>query len=237
VKSELIARIENCARRALACWSRGQDHRRTELRAAARALPSADALLAVPRQRLDACADRLPRALRANAQVHHTDFSRIAGRLTPQLLRVGVERGRARFAAAAGLLAASLRHNAEAQRTRIARARERVEALMQRAERGIVGLIDRRADRLERAGQLLGALSYHGVLARGFALVRGSDNQPLHTAAAVATGMRLDIEFQDGHVGAIAATGATGQREPIAARPPRPRRRRFGTTEGQGSLF
>src|ERR1041384_1528488 len=39
VKSELIARIENCARRAFACWSRGQDHRRTELRAAARALP------------------------------------------------------------------------------------------------------------------------------------------------------------------------------------------------------
>src|SRR6516165_5847523 len=76
VRSELIARVENCARRAFACWSRGQDHRRTELRAAARALPSADTLLAIPRQRLDACADRLPRALRANAQVHHTDFSR-----------------------------------------------------------------------------------------------------------------------------------------------------------------
>jgi len=236
VKSELIARIENCARRAFACWSRGQDHRRTELRAAARALPSADTLLAIPRQRLDACADRLPRALRANAQVHHTDFSRIAGRLTPQLLRVGVERQRARFAAAAGLLAASLRHNAEAQRTRIARARERVETLMQRAARAAAGLIDRRLDRLERAGQLLGALSYHGVLARGFALVRGPDNQPLRTAAGVATGMRLDIEFQDGHVGAIAATGATGQREPIAALRPRPRRRSFGG-EGQGSLF
>ena len=236
VKSELIARIENCARRALACWSRGQDHRRTELRAAARALPSADALLAIPRQRLDACADRLPRALRANAQVHHTDFSRSAGRLTPQLLRVCVERQRARFAAAAGLLAASLRHNAEAQRTRIARARERVEALMQRAERAVIGAIDRRVDRVERAGQLLAALSYHGVLARGFALVRGPEGQPLRTAAAVASGMRLDIEFQDGHVGAIASTGATGQREPIAARQPRPRRRSFGT-EGQGTLF
>src|ERR1700726_3677614 len=58
VKSELIARIDGLARRALACWSRGQEHRRTELRAAARALPSADALLAIPRQRLDACADR-----------------------------------------------------------------------------------------------------------------------------------------------------------------------------------
>jgi exodeoxyribonuclease VII large subunit len=258
VKSELIARVDDCARRAFASWSRAQDHRRTELRAAARALPTADTLLAIPRQRLDACADRLPRALRANAQVHHTAFSRIAARLAPQLLRarlvredervarlagqaisclrVTVERRRARFAAAAGLLAASLRHNAEAQRTRIARARERVEALMQRAERAVIGLIDRRADRIERAGQLLGALSYHGVLARGFALVRGPERQPLRSAAAVASGMRLEIEFQDGHVGAVASTGATGQHEPIATRPARPRRRSVGT-EGQGSLF
>jgi len=236
VRSELIARIDGLARRALACWSRAQEHRRTELRAAARALPSADALLAIPRQRLDACADRLPRALRANAQVHHTAFSRIAARLTPQLLRVQVERRRARFAAAAGLLAASLRHNAEAQRTRIARARERVETLMERGQRALLTLIDRRADRLERAGQLLAALSYHGVLARGFALVRGPERQPLRTAAAVAAGMRLDIEFQDGHVGATAETGATGRREPIAAQRPRPRRR-TGGSEGQGSLF
>jgi exodeoxyribonuclease VII large subunit len=236
VRSELIARIDGLARRSLGCWSRGQDHRRTELRAATRALPSADALLAVPRQRLDACADRLPRALRANAQVHHTAFSRIAARITPQLLHVQVERRRARFAAAAGLLAAGLRHNAEAQRTRIARARDRLGVLMARAERALFTLIDRRADRLERAGTLLAALSYHGVLARGFALVRGPEGQPLRTAAAVAAGMRLDIEFQDGHVGATAETGATGRREPIAAQRPRPRRRR-AASEDQGNLF
>ena len=237
VKSELIARVETCARRAFACWSRGQEHRRTELRAAARALPSAETLLGIPRQRLDACADRLPRALRANAQVHHTDFSRIAARLTPQLLRVEIERRRARFAAGAGLLAASLRHNAEAQRTRIARARERVDGLIERAARAVMASIDRRIDRVERAGQLLGALSYHGVLARGFALVRGRAGEPLRTAAAVELGMRLDIEFQDGHVGAVAQTGATGQREPVAMQRPRPRRRSSAGNEGQGSLF
>ena len=236
VKSELIARIDGLARRSLSCWTRGQEHRRTELRAAMRALPSADALLAIPRQRLDACADRLPRALRANAQIHHTALSRIGARLAPQLLRVAVERRRARFAAAAGLLAASLRHNAEAQRTRIARARERIDALLGRIERAVVAALDRRADRVERAGQLLAALSYHGVLARGFALVRGPAGQPLYTAAAVSAGTRLDIEFQDGHVGATAETGATGQREPVAMRRPRPRRGGAGT-EGQGSLF
>jgi exodeoxyribonuclease VII large subunit len=236
VKTELIGRVENCARRAFACWMRCQEHRRTELRAAARALPSADALLSIPRQRLDACADRLPRALRANAQIHHTALSRIAGRLTPALLRVALERRRARFMTAAGLLAASLRHNAEARRTMIQHGRDKLATLMERAARAIVASLDRRADRVDRAAQLLGALSYHGVLARGFALVRGPAGQPLRTAAAVAPGLRLDIEFQDGHVGATAETGATARREPVAMQRPRPRRRSFGG-EGQGSLF
>jgi exodeoxyribonuclease VII large subunit len=256
VKSELIARIDGLGRRGLACWTRAQEHRRTELRAAARALPSAEALLAIPRQRLDACADRLPRALRANAQVHHTLLSRISGRLTPQLLgariarenervarlanqtvnclRVCVERRRDRFTAAAGRLASALRHNAEAQQTRIARGRDRIGVLMERAARAVLTLIDHRAARIERAGQLLAALSYQGVLARGFALVRGPESHPLRAAAAVVVGMRLDIEFHDGHVDAVA--GNRGEVKPPAdtARP-KPKRRPGG--EGQGSLF
>jgi exodeoxyribonuclease VII large subunit len=256
VKSELIARIDGLGRRGLACWTRAQEHRRTELRAAARALPSAEALLAIPRQRLDACADRLPRALRANAQVHHTMLSRIAGRLTPQLLggriarenervarlanqtvnclRVCVERRRDRFTAVAGRLAAALRHNAEAQQTRIARERERVAVLMERAARATLTLIDRRAARVERAGQLLAALSYQGVLARGFALVRGPESHPLRAAAAVVAGMRLDIEFHDGHVDAVAGNHHDAKPPADAVRP-KPRRRPGG--EGQGSLF
>ena len=77
VRADLIAELMSKARRALACWQRAQDHRRTELRAAARALPTGDELLAVPRQRLDAASERLPRALRANAQIPpHPVFAR-----------------------------------------------------------------------------------------------------------------------------------------------------------------
>ncbi len=92
VRTELLVRIDSLARRSLACWQRCQDARRTELRAATRALPTGEELLALPRQRLDHAAARLPRALHANAQIHHTQFSRTAARLGPQLLRARMRR-------------------------------------------------------------------------------------------------------------------------------------------------
>jgi exodeoxyribonuclease VII large subunit len=63
--------------------------------------------------------------------------------------------------------------------------------------------------------------------------VRGAESgEPLRSAAAVSAGMRLDIEFADGRVGAT-SDGASRLRAP---EPPRPRRRR-SFDPGQGSLF
>ena len=84
VRAELVARIAASARRLLVCWARGQEAAAPNCAPAARALPTADTLLGLPRQRLDGAAERLPRALIANARLHHTDFSRIAARLAPQ---------------------------------------------------------------------------------------------------------------------------------------------------------
>jgi len=201
VRAELIAELMSKARRALASWQRGQEHRRTELRAAARALPALDELVAVPRQRLDACAERLPRALIANARIHHTQLTRVAARLSPRLLKL-----------------------------RLARSSEIVVALGERARRARDNELQRRADRLRSAGQLLAAFSYRGVLARGFALVRDGEGRPLRSAAAVAPGMRLAIEFSDGRVAATADGEAT---PPTKAKTRSPGR----GTGGQGSLF
>jgi exodeoxyribonuclease VII large subunit len=254
VKSELMARVGGLARRTLGAWIRTQERRRTELRAAVRALPTSDELLALPRQRLDAAAERLPRALRANAQIHHTALSRIASRLTPQMLRtrmvlerdrvcragraarqslrVHVERRRDRFAGVAARLSSALRSNARARRVLIGQARDRIGALFDRAERAARTLNSLRRARLERASQLLVALSHHGVLARGFALVRDKEGKTVRTAAAVSPGMRLDIEFTDGHVPAV-ANGGDKARSAGAAKAKTPR----SGGEGQGSLF
>jgi exodeoxyribonuclease VII large subunit len=204
VRAELMTALSNLGSRKLACWRRNVDRYRKELRLLARALPALDDLLAVPRQRLDACAGRLPRALRANAQIHHTQLTRAASRLSPRLLS-----------------------------HRIERCHEQTAAFGDRARRAFRIFRDRRFQRLRSAGQLLAAYSYRGVLARGFALVRDGDGKPLRTAAAVASGTRLDIEFSDGRIGAT----ADGER---AASPPaksKPRTRSGGGSGGQGSLF
>jgi exodeoxyribonuclease VII large subunit len=202
VRAELMASLADLGSRKLACWRRNVDRYRKELRLLARALPALDDLLVVPRQRLDACAGRLPRALRANAQIHHTQLTRAASRLSPRLLA-----------------------------HRIERCREQTAAFGDRARRAFRILRDRRIARLRSAGQLLAAYSYRGVLARGFALVRDGDGRPLRTAAAVGSGMRLDIEFSDGRV------GATADGEGTAPAKPKPRSRGGGGSGGQGSLF
>jgi len=258
VRLELGTRVESLARRSLACWQRGQEARRTELRAAIRALPSAEELLAFPRQRLDHAGTRLPRALIANAQIHHARFARAAGRLGPQILRARVARcgelvaalheraaraqsvarlrRRERLLTATARLAAGLRANADAHHSRIGRECERLAALCERARRAVDSSLRHRAASVERCGQLLNALSHRGVLARGFALVRDAGGRPLRQAAAVSAGMRLDIEFSDGRVGAVAEGAAAGATDkPVSTT--KPRGRRGNGDSNQGSLF
>jgi exodeoxyribonuclease VII large subunit len=203
VRAELLAQIAALAARQIGAWQRGMGMRRTELLAATRALPAADELLADPRQRLDSLAKRLPRALNANAQLHRTHLTRAAARLTPLLLRA-----------------------------RLARGNEIVGAFAERRTRAYRVYLDRRAQRLRSAGQLLAAFSYRGVLARGFALVRDGEGHPLRSAAAVTARMRLEIEFSDGRVAATA--DAEGAPQPAK---PRGRPRGGEGPAGQGSLF
>jgi len=175
VRAELMVSLSNLGARKHACWKRNVDRHRKELSLLSRAMPALDDLLSVPRQRLDSCAGRLPRALRANAQIHHTHLTRVASRLSPRLLS-----------------------------HRIERCDEQTKNFIGRARRAFRISQDRRDQRLRSAGQLLTAYSYKGVLSRGFALVRDGEGHPLRSAGAVGAGARLDIEFADGRLGATA---------------------------------
>jgi exodeoxyribonuclease VII large subunit len=262
VRAELMVEVSTFARRMMICWQRGQESRRSELRAAARALPGAGELLAIPRQRLDSATAALPRALRANTHAHHRHFARVSAGLTLGVLRAQVShaaqrlivggerlnlssrallrRRRERFAGLEVRLKASKLANATAQRHAIARDRERTVRLTERARRSLAILMQRHDARIAHAGALLAAFSYRGVLARGFALVRDERGVAVHAAANVGPGARLNLEFSDGRVAATADAdrpAAAATTKSATSPPASPAPKRAAKPAGQGSLF
>ena len=263
VRADLFIELSNLVARAMVGWRRGHDDRRSELRSAARALPEAGELLAIPRQKLDGAAAALPRALRASTHLHHRRFTQISSGLTLRVLRAQVSHAkqsvaatgarlahctrvvlrhrRDRFTGLAVRLTASRLANAQAQRAQIARANERTQRLAERARRALVILLQRHQARIGHSGQLLAAVSYRGVLARGFALVRDDAGQALRSASAVDPGARLTLEFADGRVN---ATADNDDNDRLAATSPGPKSqprpapaRRTVKPGDQGNLF
>lgn len=179
--SELMARSQELARRHAMGLRRLLERYRTTLTAASRGLPKLTDLLALPRQRLDACGERLPFALRTNTARHGADLARISGRLRREALvqRVGL-------------------------------ARERLASMDARAGRAFRLGMESRRSRLDGRAQLMNSLSHRNVLARGFALVRDGSGQMVRRAAALNPGNAFEVEFEDGRVAAH-ADGAGGK--------------------------
>jgi exodeoxyribonuclease VII large subunit len=264
VRSELVAEVDSLARRVAVCWLRSHEGRRNELRAAARALPDLSELLAIPRQRLDSASSTLPRALRANTHAHFRRYAATTARLTVRVLRGQVAQARQhltvsgerlrhctrslqrsrrdRYAGLEARLKASRLANALAQRQKLAREHERMHRLSERAHRALLTIMQRLDARAAHSGQLLAALSYRSVLARGFALVRDERGHALRAAASVTPGAHMSIEFSDGRVAATAdgdraiAPGPDSQPK-SAAREAKPAPKRAAKPVDQGSLF
>ncbi len=189
VRAELVAAVEDRGGRLRASMARAVESRRVELRSAARALPSLETLLQVPRQRLDHAAARLAPALATNAGRHHARFAAATAKLSPVALA-----------------------------RRVALEREKLAALAPRAGRAFAVAAERRRERLETTWKLLRNLSHQGVLERGYALVTGPDGHLVSRAAAVTPGVALSLRFADGEVAATAG-GAAQSAEKRAPRP------------------
>ncbi len=196
IRSELLERSADLGRRLEIGVRRGQEARQAALRAASRGLPRLAELLALPRQRFDGAAGRLSRALIANTRTHRSSLERLSGRLQPRLLGERSKAGRQRLGAAAHGLEHAFKQGAQRCRAR-----------------------------LDAQARLLLSVSYHGVLERGFALIRDDEGQMIRRKEALSPGSVVDIEFADGRIGA--AIG--GKPKPGGKRKPDP--------TPQGSLF
>ncbi|MCZ7596407.1 MAG: exodeoxyribonuclease VII large subunit [Hyphomicrobium sp.] len=212
--ADLADSTEKCGARLTTAARNILRHARTHLKSASRGLPRLEDVIALPRQRFDACEKRLGRALLANARAHHTRYARISARLRP----------------------APILH-------RIAVCGERAHTQQVRAAQALRNGVAARRRQLEGCSKLLSTLSYQSVLQRGFALVRDAEGRTVRSVAAVAPGDRLDVELRDGHIEAEAQrVRATGSKDPAPAAPaPQPspgvRRARGRGGSSQGSLF
>jgi exodeoxyribonuclease VII large subunit len=200
-------------------------------------------------EKLRACSDtglkagniRLERASqRFAAQSPHASITRAAQRLEQLSIRLdrarslAAQQHRHRLDALAGRLGTAFAGSMQIARQRQSHDCGRLASLRVRMGVALTTVQHRREARLASFAQLLGTLGYRNVLARGFALVRDEHGKPLHTAAAVQPGARLDIEFADGHV------PATALPRPGADAPPKPRAERpsrANPVRSQGSLF
>jgi exodeoxyribonuclease VII large subunit len=175
----------------------------------ARGLPDPAALLGQATQRLDDLAERLPHGLRARAERAGRDLSGLGARLGPPA-RALLRHGRVRFD---GLIGRLTLDEVGARLPRHARSLAELETRQRHA------LARRLADakaRLQAQASLLASLSYRGVLARGFALVRDEDGQLVDGAAKALSHTALELEFHDGRVKAAVVRG------PRASRPAAP---------------
>jgi exodeoxyribonuclease VII large subunit len=171
VRAELLATLGDRAGRLTGAMARLGERRRSDLRNLARTLPSAEALLQSPRQRLDLVAGRLTRALILNVRRHQQLYEAACRRLMSQ-----------------------------DPRARLGVARERLAAFAPRLRRAEAVAFERRRERLASLASLLGAYSYQAVLERGFVLVRDLEDRPVRTAEAARGAAELDLQFHDGRV-------------------------------------
>ena len=257
VRADLIATLADLSARAVGGIQRRMERDRADLRALARAIPSADALLAAKRQRLDLADARLAPALAAGAGRHRVRLQGLLDRMARRSPDVALANARARLGGIGERPGTALRNALHrkgealgalgrrlvtARETGIERARvrnlrdaERLAGLLARLSQAGARDIERRRDRLDRLASLLGSLSYRAVLERGFALVRDGDGLPLRRAADASRAARIGLEFSDGTTFAV----PEGEGEPDDAprraaqrSSPKPRR-----AAKQGTLF
>jgi exodeoxyribonuclease VII large subunit len=209
VRGELVSQTRDLDRRLIAAAGRMVAERHTLVEGLGRGLPDPVRLVEELAQRLDERAERLVNGLRTWLQDRGHEVARLSAALP--------DPGRQLAFAEERVMALGERLGALGRR--LAEPQSQALAQVDAGRRLGRALAQRLADHvtlLEGLGRVLESTSYHNVLARGFAVVRGPDGL-LSGPEGVAPGLALDIEFaRDRHLPAVA--GKTGAKRMAPAR-------------------
>lgn len=208
MRAELIAGIATLGARLFSGTSRALDRRRSAVEGLARGLRGPREALELATQRLDHGSERLFRAHAAAVTAGAQRLESSGRRLRPDMLRRGLDDGRQRLADTSV-----------------------------RLTRGVHRALADNTSRLGNLAPRLESVSHHGVLARGYAVVRGQDGAPMTSATGAVTGMGLDIELRDGHISTVVTGGANPSAPKIPKAKTAPKPKTPGTADSQGSLL
>jgi exodeoxyribonuclease VII large subunit len=221
VRGELVSQVLDLDRRLIAVAGRLVEERRIQVEGLGRGLPDPVRLLEELAQRLDERAERLANGIKTWLQVRQAEVARQSAALPDPGRQLAFAREHS--AALGERLRALGRRLVEPQ----IQALGRLDAGRRLGRTLAQGLTDR-VNLLKSLERVLESTSYHNVLARGFAVVRGPDGL-LSGPEGVAPGLVLDIEFaQDRHLPAVAGTTGVKRKTPA---------RRSAKDDPQGSLL
>ncbi len=251
VRIELVAYVEDLQARQRGASRRNLSGLRDRLRAASGGLPRPAELLAIARQRLDHAGERLTGGLRNVGHRKRENLARAAGQLSPALLRQRANVHRDRLGDLSRRLQPAMQRNvadrrramptltvfSNALKASASQSRQRLDSLSLRTNPAIRRIVTDHRARLGAFEQMLNALSYKSVIARGFALVTDADGHLVRSAAALAPGDALSLEFADGKAGAVVSGSELPPKpkKPNPASEPKPRKQ--SEPGGQTSLF
>jgi exodeoxyribonuclease VII large subunit len=175
VRQDLIVQISQINARILRAVLAQYERLKKNLEGLRRALPKLDAIMALPRQKLDHAHEKLGRTAQALFQEKRLQLASRAQGLSLPMLKQRLKRWHELIVAQHSRMALSMRIEVRRQRTA-----------------------------LNNFEKLLRTLSYRNVLARGYAVVRADNDIILTRAAQLQAGQRLILEFADNRVTAQA---------------------------------
>lgn len=185
VKSELVNYVLDQGTRLRSAQARNVSTAKDRLRAVSAALPKAQDLTSVPRQRFDMATMRLGNALNQFVDRKRAGFSQISARLSPH----GLRQKQQNFATQITSLSARLRPAA-------------------------LATFERKQTKVENLGKLLDSLSHKKALERGFALITDADGNLVRSAQSPQKGDGLNVQFADGDLGVIVADAPPAKSKP-----------------------
>jgi exodeoxyribonuclease VII large subunit len=233
VRAELAHRLTQLDHRMFHGMQREHAQLQHRLTGLARGLPDPRALLDHAAQRADDLAERLPHALQRRLDRAQHALASLDARLGTPAQRLS--HGACQLHGPSQKLDYLLRGYLRDQQRHLDRTAARlglgeITGRLTRHVQALAGLSERKryaigrrvgdaGETLRRAASLLVGLSYEGVLARGFALVRDERGQLVPSAARALSEVALEIQFRDGRVPTLVARSGVPKQARTGPRP------------------